>query len=930
MPFGTIDLERPSDHAAEVTVTGADLDNFHDLLKGFQDNASPLTGKGFVLFSRDSADDTPEVPDAATTTKWKTYPWARIKQLAGPVFTQELYYWQDQISSDPTLLKWVKFLPEVGNAQIGTSELADGSVTSVKIANGTIAEIDLAAGTVTVVKTDFVTASATLGVFDIKINRKRVDPRAFGAIEGEGLTNVQRETTTRAFRKSAKVLHNAGGGTFVLKGGPYEVFNGESVSNLLFYDEADELPPFKMGASDVIEVLGVKYHKPHGFRYSYIGNGSVIGDPAYKFITEAVICLGSNTVVEGNGTTIKLAPTSQVHNRIFVGAGFANIHIENVIFDGNRVSATTQQPLRKLGQFNGVGFPETFGGDDGAVYLGNNSSLRGCKIVNFAGQVINPTNDTSPTVGISLSTGGRQTLIDLKGVPEAFLVTLGSNCIMEGNQIEDCFGGGLIINGSSNIVKDNIFKSLGGMGIALWNFQYADVAELNTALASPGNFVYSIDHYLNKMGFHKGLKLGSRVGFVIGYEDELPVGSGYASFYLKESENLVASTTEHDQSVAAYYPKGNTIVRNHIEGIHHDSIAVQVGIANNIKDNRIVNAVADLLETTGGRTLSVGGNVGISIASTSLDNIVEDNVIEPRLDLVDDPGLLNQFEVFRHYGHASLPSINLNDSGITTRKQQFIFEQFLSGNKVLGNVSVNDLDPTVDPGQNLSKYVQHSGRTLTEIASDNFSSIAASHEATITEFVFNTDEGGFENLPFNCSPFTLPRGPFNFSELLVKGFSVGASFGYRPIFVGSNSGISNIYTGRQVLHLFPFRRDQIWELDYVAKLEKIDDQSFLIMLRGKLVFSYTFGGIQIFENVVEDLDFRSGTIQIEAVDTELIPANTTLRGLVLPDIYQGGVGFYVSPTDPLLYGYNWDGTTLDLNVNEKLAFSMSGSSQILP
>ena len=46
------------------------------------------------------------------------------------------------------------------------------------------------------------------------------------------------------------------------------------------------------------------------------------------------------------------------------------------------------------------------------------------------------------------------------------------------------------------------------------------------------------------------------------------------------------------------------------------------------------------------------------------------------------------------YGHTGLPAINSGDAVIATRKQQFIFEQFIGRNTVLGNVVNNDIDPT--------------------------------------------------------------------------------------------------------------------------------------------------------------------------------------------------------------------------------------------
>jgi len=57
-----------------------------------------------ILVSNDKSDGTPNVPDAVTTTRWKSYLWRR--NTTGSDIN--LYLWDDTTTSDATYLKWKK------------------------------------------------------------------------------------------------------------------------------------------------------------------------------------------------------------------------------------------------------------------------------------------------------------------------------------------------------------------------------------------------------------------------------------------------------------------------------------------------------------------------------------------------------------------------------------------------------------------------------------------------------------------------------------------------------------------------------------------------------------------------------------------------------------------------------------------------------
>lgn len=91
-------------------------------------SATPATDKGLIVQTTDTG-VTPDVPDAATTTKWKRYLWKR--QLASTVIT---YAWNENAASDATYLKWQSItIAAIGPGTIVNSMLAANSVENHNI-----------------------------------------------------------------------------------------------------------------------------------------------------------------------------------------------------------------------------------------------------------------------------------------------------------------------------------------------------------------------------------------------------------------------------------------------------------------------------------------------------------------------------------------------------------------------------------------------------------------------------------------------------------------------------------------------------------------------------------------------------------------------------------------------------------------------------
>jgi hypothetical protein len=87
---------------------GADLNNGVELATPLLDAGDETQGKGLVLRTTDSALDTPVVPDASITVKWKRYTWKR-RPFAGAAdkFTKS-YDWNDDAVNVAIFLKWVE------------------------------------------------------------------------------------------------------------------------------------------------------------------------------------------------------------------------------------------------------------------------------------------------------------------------------------------------------------------------------------------------------------------------------------------------------------------------------------------------------------------------------------------------------------------------------------------------------------------------------------------------------------------------------------------------------------------------------------------------------------------------------------------------------------------------------------------------------
>jgi len=100
MAISLFDFTKGLDFTALVSAAAAD----HNTLV---DGAVPYaTDKGIVAVSTDTALNTPDVPNAAVTTKWKNYIWVRRPHSTATNTTPIAYMWNENAASVTTYLKW--------------------------------------------------------------------------------------------------------------------------------------------------------------------------------------------------------------------------------------------------------------------------------------------------------------------------------------------------------------------------------------------------------------------------------------------------------------------------------------------------------------------------------------------------------------------------------------------------------------------------------------------------------------------------------------------------------------------------------------------------------------------------------------------------------------------------------------------------------
>ena len=124
MAFSLFDIVKGTDFTALTTATAADHNTLVDAANPVLDTS--VEGKGFVIWSVDSALDTPIVPDPTLSSshfKWKRYVWLRVPHSTATNLVPKLYVWNDNATSIATYLKWRQIEADLSSVEADITAL---------------------------------------------------------------------------------------------------------------------------------------------------------------------------------------------------------------------------------------------------------------------------------------------------------------------------------------------------------------------------------------------------------------------------------------------------------------------------------------------------------------------------------------------------------------------------------------------------------------------------------------------------------------------------------------------------------------------------------------------------------------------------------------------------------------------------------------
>lgn len=131
------DFVKGLDFTALVTANGSQ----HNQLI---EQATPESDRGLVLTTTDTALDTPDVPNANTTTKWKRYLWKRIPHATAEDLTPLIYGWNDDATADGTFLKWIQLIADFASVEAIADAALAAAQSAQASANAAIATAGVA------------------------------------------------------------------------------------------------------------------------------------------------------------------------------------------------------------------------------------------------------------------------------------------------------------------------------------------------------------------------------------------------------------------------------------------------------------------------------------------------------------------------------------------------------------------------------------------------------------------------------------------------------------------------------------------------------------------------------------------------------------------------------------------------------------------
>lgn len=203
MALGLQNFNKGTDFTGLSTINASDLNQSVDNATCYLDNANE--GKSINLWTKDSALDTPRVPDpGSVTTAWKRFIWIRVL-LDGS--KAKLYVWNDSINSDPTYLKWedvstdtTTIEDEIAAIQADITTVQADVATANATANAASALANTASTTAATANATATTASsnATTALADAASASADADAALAAATSAQATATAAQSTATAA------------------------------------------------------------------------------------------------------------------------------------------------------------------------------------------------------------------------------------------------------------------------------------------------------------------------------------------------------------------------------------------------------------------------------------------------------------------------------------------------------------------------------------------------------------------------------------------------------------------------------------------------------------------------------------------------------------------------------------------------------------
>lgn len=216
------------DFTGFVTAAATDFNNLVDLAMLKSDTASE--GKGVIVWTKDSALDTPIVPDATTITTFKRCIWVRIPHATATSKIPLFYGWNDDSVSDPTYLKWSRIEADLSAIEADITALEADIATVEGIANNANSAVSIANTNAATALADSASALATANTANTNATQAITDSAAAQADANAAQTtadtaltnaNAAQVTANNANTNADKVAANKffTSGTYVISDG---------------------------------------------------------------------------------------------------------------------------------------------------------------------------------------------------------------------------------------------------------------------------------------------------------------------------------------------------------------------------------------------------------------------------------------------------------------------------------------------------------------------------------------------------------------------------------------------------------------------------------------------------------------------------------------------------------------------------------------